>query len=69
MSKSRYLLDTSAVLTLLEDVGGTERVETLLHQEQVLLLFLVLLETYYTSLRERSEAIADWRYALLKQPP
>lgn len=69
MSKSRYLLDTSAVLTLLEDVGGTERVETLLHQEQVLLLFLVLLETYNISLRERSVAVADRRYALLKQPP
>lgn len=69
MSKSRYLLDTSAVLTLLEDEDGAERVETLLRQEQVLLPFLVLLETYYISLQERSEAIADRRYALLKQLP
>jgi predicted nucleic acid-binding protein len=67
MSKSRYLLDTSAVLTLLEDEEGAERVETLLRQEQILLPFLVLLETYYITLQEQSEAVADRRYALLKQ--
>lgn len=69
MSKSRYLLDTSAVLTLLEDEEGAERVETLLRQEQILLPFLVLLETYYITLQEQSEAVADRRYALLKQLP
>jgi predicted nucleic acid-binding protein len=69
MSKSKYLLDTSAVLTLLEDEEGAERVETLLRNEEILLPFLVLLETYYITLQEQSEDVADHRYALLKQLP
>lgn len=69
MSKSPYLLDTSAILTLLEDEDGAQRVETLLRQEDILLPFLVLLETYYITLQEQSEDIADKRYALLKQLP
>jgi predicted nucleic acid-binding protein len=67
VSEERYLLDTSAILTLLEDEEGAERVEALLREGQVLLPFLVLLETYYITLQERSEAVADRRYALLKQ--
>ena len=69
MSDDRCLLDTSAILTLLEDEEGAERVEALLREGQVLLPFLVLLETYYITLQERSEAVADRRYALLKQLP
>lgn len=69
MSDDRYLLDTSAILTLLEDEEGAERVEALLREGQVLLPFLILLETYYITLQERSELVADRRYALLKQLP
>ena len=69
MSEPKYLLDTSAILTLLEDEEGAERVETLLRNEEILLPFLVLLETYYITLQEQSEAIADQQYALLKQLP
>lgn len=69
MSESKYLLDTSAVLTFLEDEDGAERVETLLRQEQILLPYLVLLETYYITLQEQPEDVADKRYALLKQLP
>ncbi len=69
MSKPKYLLDTSAVLTLLEDEEGAERVETLLRNEQILLPFLVLLETYYITLQAHTEDVADQRYALLKQLP
>lgn len=69
MSEDRYLLDTSAILTLLEDGEGAERVESLLRREHVLLPFVVLLEAYYVSLQERKEDVADWRYALLKQLP
>jgi hypothetical protein len=50
LSESKYLLDTSAILTLLEDEEGAERVEILLRQEQILLPYLVLLETYYITL-------------------
>lgn len=66
MSKSPYLLDTSAVMTLLEDEDGAERVEMLLRDEEVLLPFMTLLEIYYIALREHSEDIADIRYAILK---
>ena len=69
MSKSKYLLDTSAVLTFLEDEDGAERIETLLRQEEILLPYLVLLETYYITLQEQPEDVADKRYALLKQLP
>lgn len=69
MSKPKYLLDTSAVFTLLEDEAGAVRVETVLRNEEVLLPFLVLLETHYITLQEHSEDLADQRYALLKQVP
>lgn len=69
MSESPYLLDTSAILTLLEDEDGAQRVETLLRQEDILLPFVVLLETYYVTLQEQTEDVADKRYALLKQLP
>lgn len=69
MSESKYLLDTSAVLTFLEDEDGAERVESLLRQEEIILPYLVLLETYYITLQEEPEDVADKRYALLKQLP
>ena len=69
MSESKYLLHTSDVLTFLEDEEGAERVEILLRQEQILLPYLVLSETYYITLREQPEDVADKRYALLKQLP
>ena len=66
MSVGRYLLDTSAILTLIEDEDGAGRVEEILHEGKVFLPFPVLIETYYISLQERSETIADERYALLR---
>ena len=64
MSKTRYLLGTSAILTLLEDEEGAQRVETLLRREEVLFPFLALLETYHITLQEQTEDLADQRYAL-----
>ena len=69
MSKTPYLFDTSAILTLLEDEEGAQRVETLLRREEVLFPFLALLETYYITLQGQTEDLADQRYALLKQLP
>lgn len=69
MSKTSYLLDTSAVMVFLEDEEGAQRVETLLRIEEVFLPFLALLETYYITLQEQPEDVADKRYALLKQLP
>lgn len=69
MSPERYMLDTSALLTLIEDEAGADRVEQVLHQGQVLLPWPVLLETHYISQRERGRAEADQRYALIKKLP
>jgi len=69
VNRAKYLLDTSAILTLLEDEEGADRVETLLREGEVLLPFLVLLEAYYITLQEQPEDIAGQRYALMKQLP
>lgn len=67
----KYLLDTSAILTLIEDEPGADRVEALLreHGEEVLLPFVVILEATYITLREVGEAVAERRYALMRQLP
>lgn len=69
MNEAIYLLDTSAIMTFLEDEEGAQRVETILREEEVLLPFLTLLETYYIALQDQPEDVADRRYALLKQLP
>ena len=69
VSDERYVLDTSAVFTFLEDEAGAQRVEEIIRAGQAVIPFLVLLETYYISLQETTEAIAEKRYALLKQLP
>jgi len=69
VSDERYLLDTSAVLAFLEDEAGAQRVEEIIRAGRAVIPFLVLLETYYISLQETTEAIAEKRYALLKQLP
>ncbi len=66
MNMDRYLLDTSAILTLMEDEDGTDRVEEILQNSEVLVPFPVLLEIYYISLQEKSEPVADKRYALVR---
>ena len=69
VSDKRYLLDTSAVLTFLENEPGAQRVEEIIREGQAVIPFLVLLEMYYISLQETTEATADRRYALLKHLP
>lgn len=69
MKPEHYLLDTSALLTLIEDEAGAERVEHVLSQGQVVLPWLVLLEAYYIAQQEHDQAEADRRYALMKQLP
>ncbi|MCL5264817.1 MAG: PIN domain-containing protein [Chloroflexi bacterium] len=65
----RYLLDTSAILTLIEDEPGADRVEEVLRTEDVLLPFVAGLETYYITLLERGADEADHRLLLLRQLP
>jgi predicted nucleic acid-binding protein len=64
--EATYLLDSSALLTLIEGEPGADRVEHLLRNHPVLLPFVVLLEIYYLSLQEQSAEQANARYAMLK---
>ncbi len=61
-----YLLDTSAILALMDDEAGADRVERILRHETVLLPFVVPLEIYYISLQEKGEQAGNVRYAMLK---
>lgn len=65
-NRSFFLLDTSAWLAYMEEEEGADRVEEILQTGQILLPFMVLLELYYISYREKGEEVANRRYALLK---
>jgi PIN domain nuclease of toxin-antitoxin system len=67
VSEKLYLLDTSALLTLIQDEAGADRVEEILRREKTVIPWVVLLEVYYISLQEENEQIADQRLAMLKQ--
>ena len=64
-----YLLDTSALITLIEKEPGMEQVRALLGKRTILLPFVTLMETYYITLQEQGQAIADKRYYLIKKLP
>src|SRR5918996_5699088 len=69
-----YVLDTSALLTLIEDEAGTDQVQELLekakHGEVILLVsFMSFMEVYYISLQERGQAEAQERVKLLASLP
>jgi predicted nucleic acid-binding protein len=65
----RYVLDSSALLTLIENEAGAERVQEVLESEDALLPWLVLMEVYYISQQERGRPEADRRYALMRHLP
>lgn len=69
MGAETFLLDSSALLTLIEDELGAERVEQVLRSSQTLLPWVAVLEVVYITRQERGEAEADRRYALIKQLP
>lgn len=62
-----YLLDTSALMTFIEDEEGADRVEHALKQPTTFLPWPVLLETCYITIQEEGQAEADRRIALIKQ--
>ena len=64
-----FLLDSSALLTLIEDEKGANRVEQVLRNKQTLIPWLCLMEVRYISLQEQGPNEADQRYALLKTLP
>ncbi len=69
MNDKAFLLDTSALLTLIEDEDGAARVEQSMREGSVIITWLSLLEVYYITLQERGQAEAERRHALLKSLP
>ena len=64
-----YLLDTSAVLTLIEDEAGADRVEELLRHHTVIIPWIALVEVFYITQQERGASEAERRFALMKALP
>jgi predicted nucleic acid-binding protein len=62
-----YLLDTSALLALLEDEPGASRVAQVLKSDETFISALSLMEVRYITLQERNQSEADVRHALLKR--
>ena len=69
MNRERYLLDTSALLTLIEGEAGADRVREALGDESTIIPWVALLEVLYISEKERDATEAENRYAMLKQLP
>ena len=62
-----YLIDTSALLSFIEDEEGADCVEQALKQKETIVPWPVLLEMYYITLQEEGQSEADRRFALVKQ--
>jgi predicted nucleic acid-binding protein len=69
VARKPFLLDTSALFSLLEDEAGADRVEHLFRAEKVYLPWVALLEVHYVSRQERGDDVANGRLALLKKLP
>lgn len=63
----KFVLDTSALFSLVEDEAGKERVAQILENEEFILPFITLLEIHYITHQEQGLPEADRRYAVLKQ--
>lgn len=63
----KYVLDTSALFSLIEEEAGKDRVVSILQKEEFLLPFITLLEIHYITQQEQGLPEADRRYAVLKQ--
>jgi len=62
-----FVLDSSALLTLIEDEAGANRVEDVLRRHRALLPWVALMEVYYITKREQGQLEADRRHTLIKQ--
>lgn len=67
MAGNHFVLDTSAIFTLIEDEDGADRVEQILKKNKVTVPWVVLMEVVYISRQEKGEEIAMQRYAAIKQ--
>ncbi|MBM3462484.1 MAG: type II toxin-antitoxin system VapC family toxin [Armatimonadetes bacterium] len=66
MSRKPFVLDTSAILTLIEDEAGADRVQEVLTRHDALIPGVALVECYYVTMQERGAEEADVRHAHLK---
>ncbi|MGH3145512.1 MAG: PIN domain-containing protein, partial [Rubrobacter sp.] len=69
MSDAVYLLDTSALLTLIEDEAGAAHVEEVLRTRSVIISWMSVLEVAYITQQVRGVAEAERRYARIKALP
>jgi ribonuclease VapC len=67
MAASPFVLDTSALFTLIEDEDGADRVEEVLRQHEIIIPWVAILEVMYISRREYGDEVANRRYAMLKK--
>ena len=65
----KFVLDTSAIFSLIESEAGKERVAQIIREEEILIPFISLLELHYISWQEQGEEEANRRLAILKQKP
>jgi predicted nucleic acid-binding protein len=65
----RFLLDSSALLTLIEEEPGADRVEQVLRKHTTLIPWVAALEVYYITHQERGMDEAERRLAILVQLP
>ena len=63
----KYILDTSALFSLIEEDAGRDRVAAILQKEEFILPFITLLEMHYITHQGQGLHEADRRYAVLKQ--
>jgi len=61
-----YLLDTTAIIALIEEEDGFERVRAVLTEEHCLIPWVVLMEVFYKTMQKRGEKAALARYATLR---
>ena len=71
---NKYVFDTSALLTFIEDEEGIEIVESLLIKSvekeiEIFISAVTLIELFYISAREQSVEIAEQRLELLNSIP
>jgi predicted nucleic acid-binding protein len=64
-----YVLDTSALLALIEDEPGADRVEEVLRGHTCLIAWISMLEVHYVTQQEKGAEAAEHRYALLESLP
>ena len=69
MGAERFLLDSSALLTLIEDETGADRVEEILRTQPTLVPWPALVEIHYITQQERGIEEAEQRFAVIQQLP